>query len=75
MKEYKVMVKSIKTGEWVRASAYCHAGKFKNESDAVLYAKEYLRREQQKAYPNYNEYKIMAREVSPWENTDSAGRV
>lgn len=68
MKEYKVMVKSIKTGQWFRATTYCRTAKFKNESEAVVYAKAYMDREMKKDFPNYSEYKIMAREVGPWED-------
>ena len=62
MKEYKVMVKAIKTGEWVRAG-----NTLKSEYQAAAYGKLFIEHEQKKKYPNYSEYKIMTRDVSKWE--------
>lgn len=69
MKEYKVMVKGIKTGEWIRAHNGMHrSGTFKSKDAAILYADAFMVAEQKKRYPAYSEYKIMTREVTPWED-------
>ena len=69
MKEYKVMVKSIKDGKWYRAHVGPHIrAPFKSEEGAVLYAEAFIAHERKKEYPSYSEYKIMTREVTPWED-------
>ena len=72
MKEYKIMLKSIRTGEWVRAAALYHRGVFMTKERAVQYAKDYISREQKKEYPNYSDYKIMEREVGEWRDETDA---
>lgn len=67
MKEYKIMFKSIKLGDWIRPFNLCRKGIFKDESEAIEYAKDYLRRDQEREYPAYSDYKILCREVSEWK--------
>ena len=63
MKEYKVMAKSVKTGEWFRVST-----NFSLKSKAVNFGKLFMTNERKRDIARYSDYKIMAREVTPWED-------
>lgn len=69
MKEYKVMLKSIRTGEWTRPASIFSSGIFKDKSKAIACAKRFLQEDQAHELQHYCDYKIMAREVTPWEDT------
>ena len=68
MKEYKVLFKRLKTGEYVRPASLFSSGIFKTKSAAVNYAKDYLKRDKEHDIQYYCGYKIMVREVSKWED-------
>ena len=64
MKEYKVMLLSIKDGKWYNRR---HAGIYTKKDDAIIIAETCMDADSTREYPNFSAYKIMERTVSEWK--------
>ena len=65
MKQYRVMVKSIKSGEWYWATMGIKRT-YSSYADAIRGAETYMERDRSRDYQSFTEYKIMVREVGEW---------
>lgn len=63
MKEYKIMLLSIKDGKWYNRR---HAGVY-TKKDAIVIAEMCMEVDSAREYPNFSAYKIMERTVSKWK--------